>query len=186
MMGRSLYETPSREGDEPRPSISDEAPNERGDGAVPNRVEGVGVGFPAVAGGSEPRPDKGPADPLHVQPLVWLAAEVCGITPLDVLTIQAKPGPRARTLVAYWLHDFEGWSWRRIAEVLGRTEATLSTNYGNYRRKLRGPNGLNEIHATFMRRAAAIRMEPEAQGRGSFLQTVDPPPGPKEEGGHGG
>lgn len=135
------------------------------------RVEGVGS-----IQGSSAAPDKGTTGPLHVQELVWLAAEVCGITPLQALTIQSKPGPLARNMVAMWLHDFEGIGWRQIANLLGRHETTITANYSNFKRKLRGPNGLDEIYGVFMRRAAKLpRMQVAAPGRGgSFLQSVDP------------
>lgn len=137
-----------------------------------NRVEGVGG-----IRGSDGSPDKGTTDPL--QQLVWLAAEVCGITPLDALTLQSKPAPLARHMVTAWLHDFEGWKWHQIAGVLGRSESTLRKNHGNYRRKLRGPNGLIELYAVFMRRAARLdRMNGVAPGRaGSFLHGGIPPRG---------
>lgn len=154
--------------------------------AISENVEGVGDGgVPAsnqtrlqmadrdrelhVSGGS-PRPTR-------VEELVWLAAEVCGITPLDVLVEQRKPGPLSRHMLSAWLRDYEGWSWRLIGHTLGRDDSTIRANYSNFKRKLRGPNGLNELYAIFQRRAAKGRMDGAALGRGgSFLQAGTDPP----------
>lgn len=133
------------------------------------RVEGVGRAW-----GSGAAPDKGTTGPLHIEELVWLAAEVSEISPLDVLADKRRVSSLARHVLGAYLYDVEGWTWQKVSDALGFNASTWRKNHGNFLRKMKGPNGYAELYETFRARVREGRMSGAAPGRGSFLQSVDP------------